>query len=206
MAMNKNHKMDISKINDYLYVSSKPQAGHVEELTARNICLIICMIGGQRPPDIYAQPAFRLLWLQTCDSILTPIPMRKLMDGVQAALPVIQRRQSILVYCAKGRHRSVAMAAAILIAMGSTTCEAMELLRVQRMVADPRAWHISRRIQKFERLWRNGSNQPAGIMNRVEETYAEIATTFTSNAILFITTLGPWILGKPHIQPIKKQV
>jgi protein tyrosine phosphatase (PTP) superfamily phosphohydrolase (DUF442 family) len=206
MAMNKNHKMDISKINDYLYVSSRPQAGHVEELTARNICLIICMIGGQRPPDIYAQPAFRLLWLQTCDSILLPIPMNKLLNGVQVALPVIKNGQSILVYCAKGRHRSIAMAAAILIATGSTAREATELLRAQRKVADPRAWHISRRIQKFEWQWRNGSNQSAGIMNRVEETYAEIATVFTSNVILYITMLSHWTLGKLHIQPIKKQV
>ncbi len=178
--------MDISKITDYLYVSSKLQAGHIRELPARNIHLAISMIVGQTPP---VQPSFRILWLQTCDSILIPIPMRELLYGVQMALPVIQSGQSVLVYCAKGRHRSVAMAAAILIAMGYTAREAMDLLRVQRTAADPQAWHISQRIQKFEKCWQNRGNQPTSIISRINETYAEITTALAAKIILYITDL-----------------
>lgn len=190
-------KMDISKITDYLYVSSKLQAGHIEELPMRNIHMAISMIVGHPPPD---HPSFRILWLQTCDSIFIPIPMKELMAGVQAALPLIHNGQSILVYCAKGRHRSIAMAAAILIAMGHTAREAMELLRVQRSIADPQAWHISWRIRKFEKQWQNKSSQTNGIINCINETYAEIATRFTSNILLYITGLGQWLLDKPHVQ------
>jgi len=82
--------MDISKITDYLYVSASLQTTHIDELGTRNIRLIISMIGGHFSPKIFAQPPYRLLWLQTFDSILVPIPISKLMQGVQMALPVIQ--------------------------------------------------------------------------------------------------------------------
>lgn len=189
--------MDISRITDTLYVSSKLRAGHMKELPARNIRLAISTIAGQPPPD-FSRHICRILWLQTCDSILIPIPMNELMMGVQTALPVIQGGQSVLVYCAKGRHRSVVMAAAILIAMGHTACEAMQLLRVQRMAADPQAWHIARRIHKFESHWQNWGNQPANHISHIEETYAEITTTLASNILFYISRVGACLLGQIH--------
>jgi hypothetical protein len=188
--------MDISKITDYLYLSSRLQPGHAEELAARNIGLVISMIGGQRPPEIFARPPFRLLWLQTCDSIFIPIPMQDLLKGVQTAVPVIQSGQSILVYCAKGRHRSVVMSAAILIAMNYTAHEAAEFLRKQRLAADPQAWHISRRIYKFEESWRNKNNPPNSQATDMEETYAEIATRLACAVLLFTADAGQWAFGK----------
>ena len=181
--------MDISRITDTLYVSSKLRAGHMEELSARNICLAISMIAGQPPPD-FSRDICRVLWLQTCDSILIPIPMKELIMGVQAALAVIQNGQSVLVFCAKGRHRSVAMAAAILIAMGQSISEAMQLLRSERTAADPQAWHISRRIHKFERYWQNRSSQPTTQVSCMEETYANIATTLVARIILYLSGAG----------------
>ena len=175
--------MDISKITDTLYVSSKLQTEHMEELAARNIHLVISMIVGQPPPD-FSNHVTRSLWLQTCDSILIPIPMKELMHGVQAALSVIKSGQSVLVYCAKGRHRSVAMAAAILIAIGHTADEAMQILRIQRTIADPQAWHISRRIHKFEKLLKN---KPDNMISSVEEKYSEIATTWTASILSHIS-------------------
>lgn len=179
--------MDISKITPYLYVSSKLKAEHLDELPARKIQLAISMIVGRLPP---AKPLVNILWLQTCDSIFIPIPMKELMSGVRKALPVIQSGQSVLVYCAKGRHRSIAMAAAILIAMGYTAREAMHLLRRQRTIADPQAWHISRRIHKFERSWNNNDNKPINNFSRFEETYAEFATRLTSKIILYLSGLS----------------
>ena len=72
------------------------------------------------------------------------MPMEKLKKGVEAALPVIEEGHSVLVYCREGRHRSVAMACCILIA---------KLVKEKREKADPDAWHIQRRIRKFERQW-----------------------------------------------------
>lgn len=189
--------MDISRVTSYLYVSSKFQAGHMQELSARNIHLAISMIVGQHPPD-FSQHACHILWLQTCDSILIPIPIKELISGVQAALPVIQSGQSVLVYCAKGRHRSVAMAAAVLIAMGHTACQAMEHIRTQRTAADPQAWHISRRIHKFEKCWQNRSTQTTNQVSNMEETYANIATSFVAHIMLYMSGVGQWAFGKIH--------
>jgi len=192
--------MDISKITPYLYVSSMLQAEHLDELPARNIQLAISMIAGLPPP---AQSSFNILWLQTCDSIFIPIPMKELMSGVQKALPIIQSGQSVLVYCAKGRHRSIAMAAAILIAMGYTARKAIDLICVQRTIADPQARHIARRIRKFEKRWRNNGSKPTNNINRTEEIYAEIATAFVSNIILYISKLVQWTPGKTYLQRAK---
>jgi hypothetical protein len=145
--------LDISQITDYLYVGARPKAEHAAELRARDVRLIISMIGTARPAAAFGEPPFRLLWLRTYDSFLTPIPVNKLVEGVQAALPVIRSGGRVLTYCAQGRHRSAAMAAAILIAMGHSAEEAMRLLRARRRIARPQTWYIKRQIKKFEKHW-----------------------------------------------------
>ena len=77
----------------------------------------------------------------------------KLVNGVEAALPVIDNGDAVLVYCREGRHRSVAMAASVLIGCGLSADEAMEKIKSKRSKADPYAWHIQRRIRKFEQVW-----------------------------------------------------
>ncbi|MCP4361383.1 MAG: dual specificity protein phosphatase family protein, partial [Chloroflexi bacterium] len=140
--------------------NSKPQDKDVEAIIERNIRLVISMIGNHRPPTVFAQEPLRLLWLQTYDTILTPIPISKLLQGVQKALPIIQNGKGILCYCAQGRHHSVAMGASILVSMGYSTEEAMDYLRAQRKVAHPQAWHIQRHIEQFEELWQPQNEQP----------------------------------------------
>ena len=173
--------MDISKITDYLYVSASLQSAPADEIVTRNISLIISMIGGRRPPELSTHSPYRLLWLQTFDSPLIPIPIAKLMRGVQMALETIQNKGSVLVYCAQGRHRSVAMAAAILIAMGHTTSEAVDLLCTQRKAADPKTWHIYQRIQAFEKYWKKDFSRPA----RIDEAYIELVTILTSRVVSY---------------------
>jgi hypothetical protein len=72
---------------------------------------------------------------------------------VEAALPVIENGGRVLVFCEGGRHRSVAMASCILIGLGYSADEAVELIRTKREVADPYAWHIQRQIRRFEARW-----------------------------------------------------
>jgi protein-tyrosine phosphatase len=149
--------MDISKITNYLYIASRLRTRDTElvgALDELNVGLVINMIAFHRAPRSVRESARKVLWLWTIDSPLTPIPVRTLRRGVDAALPVIEQGQSVLVYCNAGRHRSVAMAAAILIARGHPTGEAMELIRLQRPVADPQAAHIRRQILKFAAHWR----------------------------------------------------
>lgn len=145
--------MNVSQITDYLYISTQLRRADLEAVRALDVKLIIGMIGHVPPPrELGALPA-RVLWLPTQDFFLLPIPVRTLQRGVLAALPVIKRGHSVLVYCQAGRHRSVAMATAILIGMGYDAEEAMDLIIGQRAVADPRVGHIYRQIKRFEKYW-----------------------------------------------------
>ena len=78
------------------------------------------------------------------------MPLSSLRRGVEMALPEIQVGRSMLANCKQGRHRSVEMACCILIGLGSSAERAMKLVKEKRPAADPDAWHIQRRIRKFE--------------------------------------------------------
>ena len=146
--------IDISKVTDYLYVGSKIGTEHAEELKVLKFNLIISMIGQMPPDEIYTLPPFKTLWIKTYDTFFTPITIKKLLVGVEAALPFVQKKEKVLVFCLQGKRRSVAMAAAILISMGHTSEEAIDLLTTARTVADPRRWYIRRQIKAFEKYWR----------------------------------------------------
>ena len=144
---------DISKVTDYLYVGSQIGEEHADELKVLKFDLIISMIGQMPPDEIYTLPPFKTLWIKTYDTFFTPISIKKLLVGVEAALPIIQNKGKVLVFCMQGKRRSVAMAAAILISMGHTGEEAIDLLTTARTVADPRRWYIHRQIKAFEKYW-----------------------------------------------------
>jgi hypothetical protein len=146
--------MDVSQITDYLFVGRRYAAEDPETVRKLDVRLIINMIAFRRPPKGLSELPVAVLWLRTVDFPLLPIPVRTLERGVKTALPVIRDGHRVLVYCEGGRHRSVAMASAILIAMGHPAGEAMRLISQQRAVADPWAWHIRRQIHKFEAHWR----------------------------------------------------
>ena len=144
---------DISKVTDYLYVSSRVGKENMEELKKLNFNLMISMIG-QIPPDgIYTLPPFKSLWIRTYDTFLSPISIKKLLKGVEAALPIIQNKGRVLVFCMQGKRRSIAMAAAILISMGHTSDQAINLLTAARKAADPKRWYIRTQIKAFEKYW-----------------------------------------------------
>jgi protein tyrosine phosphatase (PTP) superfamily phosphohydrolase (DUF442 family) len=145
--------MNASRITDYLYISTQIRREDLEAVRDLDVQLIINMIALVRPSSALAELDVAVLWLGTFDFILLPIPLRTLTRGVEAALPVIRQGGRVLVYCQAGRHRSVAMASAILIAMGHSAEEAMDLVVEKRPVADPRAWHIQRQIRRFEKRW-----------------------------------------------------
>ena len=152
--------MDVSKITDYLYISSKVTKKNVAAALELDPGLVISMIVQRKPPQELDQPPRTLLWLRTFDFPLLPIPVRTLNRGVEAALPVIEEGQHVLVFCEGGRRRSVAMASCILISQGYSADEAMGLIKERRDVADPYAWHIQRQIKKFEKYWRE--KHPSG--------------------------------------------
>ena len=97
--------MDISQITNYLYIAAHPKTEDADAIRDLNVRLILNMIF-IRPAEVYDQPPFHMLTLRTFDSIFLPIPMGKLIKGVEAALPVIEAGEGVLVYCREGRHRS----------------------------------------------------------------------------------------------------
>ncbi len=142
----------ISQITDYLYISAFPRGKHVDEIVALGVRLVLSM-HWMRPTKMLGKPPVKLLWLPTIDNSLFPMPIKTLNKGVRAALPVIENGGAVLAHCKSGVHRSVAQAACVLIGMGYTADDAMQLIKEKRAVADPDARHIQTRIRKFESQW-----------------------------------------------------
>jgi len=145
--------LDVSPITDHLYLSAWPGADHAAEIQRLSVRLILSM-HWIKPSGTLGLPPVRLLWLPTFDNPLLPMPVGSLLRGVEAALPVIENGDGVLVHCRAGVHRSVAMACCVLIGMGHSAEAAIQLVQQQRAVADPHIWYIQRRIYKFEQLWR----------------------------------------------------
>src|SRR5512133_2102828 len=131
--------MNLSSITDSLLVGTSPGRGDFDTLRGLGVGLVINMrwMPGPRPPA--GDPPLRYVWYRTFDNPLLPIPLRALIQGVQEALEVLKNGGKVYTHCAAGRHRSVAMAAAILIAQGTDPLEAMSLIKERRPVADPGA-------------------------------------------------------------------
>jgi protein tyrosine phosphatase (PTP) superfamily phosphohydrolase (DUF442 family) len=144
---------DISQVTETLYISAWPRGEHAAEIRALGVRLILSM-HWRRPAKTVGHSPVRLMWLPTIDSALTPMPICVLRRGVEAALPVIRQGEKVLVHCKAGVHRSVAMACCVLIGLGYTAEAAMHLVKEKRAAADPDAWHIRRRIVRFDEQWK----------------------------------------------------
>jgi len=145
--------IDISKITENLYVGSCVRHEHAEELKVLKFDLVISMIGQLKPHEVYMTEPFKTIWIRTYDTFFTPISIKKFMIGVDAALPVLKRSGKVLVFCMEGKRRSVAMASALLIALGYTSEDAAKLLVEGRKIADPQRWYVRRHIRAFEKYW-----------------------------------------------------
>ena len=145
--------MNISEITENLWIGTTPDNSDFDLLRRLGVKLVINMRLVHRPSRDLGKPSLNFLWLRTIDSPIIPIPVRSLRRGVQAALEVIANGGKVYVHCAGGRHRSVAMGAAILIAQGLSPESAMALIKAQRSVADPYIFYIHRRIKLFARKW-----------------------------------------------------
>ena len=145
--------MNYSKITEELLVGTTPAVEDYELLREMGVGLVINMRIERRPyPDLHTSP-IKLLWLPTIDWPLFPIPISLLKRGALQALETIQAGRKVFTHCAGGRHRGVAMGAAVLIARGFDAEEAMQLISSRREVADPQAYYIRNRILHFAQKW-----------------------------------------------------
>jgi protein-tyrosine phosphatase len=149
--------MNFSPITPDLFIGTTPAVDDYPRLRDLGVVLVINMRFEHRPaPDPHPAP-INLLWLPTIDSPLFPIPIPKLSRGATAALETICNGGKVYAHCAGGRHRGVAMGAAILVAQGHDPHDAMKLIEERRSIADPFAFYIRPRILKFAREWNGGS-------------------------------------------------
>ncbi len=145
--------MNFSQITENLYIGTTPGRRDYDLLRKLGVELVINMRFLRGPYPGAGDPPLQYLWLRTFDNPLLPIPLRALIRGTHRALDVIHQGGKVYAHCAYGRHRSVAMGAAILIAQGLPPASAMSLIKSQRAIADPYAFHIRRRIMLFARRW-----------------------------------------------------
>lgn len=145
--------MEFSPITPDLFIGTTPAVEDYPRLRDLGVGLIINMRWEHRPPpDPHGLP-LSFLWLRTIDSPFFPIPVHKLIRGAAAALETIRGGGKVYTHCAGGRHRGVAMGAAVLIAQGYHPKSAMELIAERRSIADPFAFYIRPRIFKFAEKW-----------------------------------------------------
>jgi protein-tyrosine phosphatase len=145
--------VNYSKRTEELLVGTTPAVEDYDLLREMGVGLVINMRIERRPyPDLSVSP-LKFLWLPTIDWPLFPIPISMLKRGAKQALETIQSGRKVLTHCAGGRHRGVAMGAAVLIARGFEAEEAMQLIASRRKVADPQAYYIRSRILRFARQW-----------------------------------------------------
>jgi protein tyrosine phosphatase (PTP) superfamily phosphohydrolase (DUF442 family) len=147
--------MNFSKITEDLFIGTTPLMEDYHRLHELGVRLIINMRFSKGPEANPSNLPLQLIWLRTIDSPLFPIPVRKLLQGARAAIDTINMGGKVYTHCAYGRHRGVAMGAAVLIAQGYSPQNAMALIKSRRPVADPDAFHIRNRILRFARQWAN---------------------------------------------------
>ncbi len=145
--------MDLSQITEDLFIGPMPTIADYDLLHSLGVRLVLNMRFSRRLPEGLAQPPMEVLWLRSLDNPFFPIPLKFLMQGTHAALSTIARGGKVYAHCARGRHRSVAMGAAILIAQGYAPQSAMTLIKEKRPAADPDLFYIQSRILAFSKRW-----------------------------------------------------
>jgi protein-tyrosine phosphatase len=143
--------MNFSRITDELFIGSMPYVQDYDLLRDLGVRLIINMRFDRRPCEDLHTPPLDFLWLRTFDSPLLLIPIRSLMRGALAALETIREGGKVYTHCLRGRHRGVAMGAAVLVALGYSADDAIRLIKFHRPVADPDIFYIRNRILRFAR-------------------------------------------------------
>ncbi|MCL5006848.1 MAG: dual specificity protein phosphatase family protein [Patescibacteria group bacterium] len=144
-------KADISTIIPNLLMGSQPTSAAYRELEERGVQLII---NTRIFPDRRRNTSIPTENFRAIDAPFFQISMKYLLRGTQDAVELIKNNSQVFVHCRRGRHRSALMAAAILIALGHSSAEAIALIKKGRPAANPNIFYIKRRIKQFERVWK----------------------------------------------------
>lgn len=148
----KSEKLDFSEITDKIFVGQTPQKSDYVHLKKLGVGLVINM-RGEYPSKIFSrQKLIREIWVPTLDSRFISMRPAKIHRAAKIAEDAIQEGDKVYIYCRKCRHRSVAMAAAILILQGVPLNKAISLILKKRPVADPEAKQVMSTLHDIDNL------------------------------------------------------
>lgn len=145
--------LDYSPITENLFIGAWPTKYHVETIESLGVKLVISTIL-ETPDKELGQSPLSMVRVRATD--LGPrllFPTGQVLKGVNAALPVLQAGEGVMVFCKAGKHRSATLTACILVGMGHSADEAMRMVEEARSQAEFKAAH-QRRIRSFEQEWR----------------------------------------------------
>lgn len=142
---------DISLIIPHLLMGSQPTEETYKQLEDDGVKLII---NTRVFPDNSRKTPIPVKNFRAIDAPFFPIPIKDLFAGAKSAVKLINSGQSVFVHCRYGVHRSALMAAAILIALGYSSRDAINMIKKGRGKANPNIFYIKRRIKQFETAWK----------------------------------------------------
>ncbi len=158
-----------SKITSYLYLGKQPKHhGDYGLLRDLNVGLIVnaaanCEPHLEKQDGSREESPIRTIWIKAYDDLfMPPISVEDIKYAVEQAQESARISKRIYAHCRAGRHRSVAVAGCILIAVSNLKAEgAMALIKFMRPEADPYYPPIHKVICEFEKYW----SEKGGVKN-----------------------------------------
>lgn len=142
-------RLDMSKITNDLYVGRTPYGSEYKKLKDLGVDLVINMRAEWPTPLIARQKLIQDVWVPSLDLPIGFVDQSRLKANAKRAKDVIDNGGKVYVFCRKGRHRSVAMASAILLSQGYTLDQIKKLFAKQRPVADLKRYQVNKAVSQF---------------------------------------------------------
>ena len=154
--------LDYSQITDNLYIAAWPTRVHRQQIIDLGVRLVISTIL-EKPDKELGEPPLRLVRVRATDMGKQLIfPDGQIMKGVEAALPVLERGEGVMVFCKAGKHRSATLTACVLVGMGHPADEAIQMVQQGRDKADFNDSH-RQAVREFEQKWRQRHPQTSSM-------------------------------------------
>lgn len=144
-----------SAITENLYIGTTPRGADYQHLKDLGVTMIINMRLEWPPLVMSRQRLFRVVWVPSIDSPYFPISQKRLLTAATKAAKEIKQDGIVYAHCQVGRHRSVIMAAAILILMGYDMQTIKKLVTTRRPVADFTASQVRDALSIFSRNYKH---------------------------------------------------
>lgn len=126
--------MNISRVNDWLWVGGAVARSQYRELSAQGITAVIDM-RGERSDDAAALGALGIELLHLPVKDRYPPTVEQLLQGVEWAVPRVKAGGRLYTHCEHGVGRGPLMGLAVMVALGAAAPEAYRALRQARWQA-----------------------------------------------------------------------